>query len=63
MLVLNNQDLHAYLFGHAKPKSSGHKKYNVISNVSIESTKKRTWGHNTEPSRHVVDISCGNEQC
>ena len=37
MLVLNNQDLHAYLFGHAKPKSSGHKMYNVISNASTES--------------------------
>ena len=30
--------LHAYLFGHPEPKPSGHKKYNVMNNVSTHTS-------------------------
>ena len=38
MVVPNNRELHAYLFGHPEPKSSGHEKYNVMSNVSTNTS-------------------------
>ena len=38
MLVLNNQDLHAYLFIHPEPKLSGHKTYNVMDSVSTNTS-------------------------